>query len=163
MDVPDTLGHILFLAFIAMNLNPAFRNGFSFLPAPAAFPMVALQVPRKVRSFLEGSKMVTFLPCFASILAAPPEVLTNLPPSPGVPSMLKMSVPSGMSSSGTMFPDSTAAPFPITMVSLTAIPSGACISFFSPFCLNSTSGVECPAQCTISVTCTSTFSASRRG
>ena len=51
-------------------------------------PMVALHWALKVLSFFEGSLTMILFPAFARILAKVPEDLANLPPSPGICSML---------------------------------------------------------------------------
>src|SRR3989344_1067420 len=88
IDVPLTLGHILFFAVIANHLEPAFRKGFSVLPEPATIPMAALHSGMNFLLLLEGSSTTIPSSIFVIILANAPEVLTNFPPSPGFDSML---------------------------------------------------------------------------
>ena len=122
--VPDTLGQYWCLARVKWYLLPALRKGFSGRPLPAVVPMVARQSGLKIFSTRLGSKTLISWAVFPTIRAESPEARTNLPPSPGWLSMLKIVTPSGMSLRARTLPIST-GPSPSVFCSPTEMPSGA--------------------------------------
>src|SRR5690606_22058454 len=104
---------------------PAFRNGFSFLPAPATAPIIALHFWLRVRNLPDGNLTVTPSVPWANTTADEPADLISLPPSPAFLSMLQTTVPSGIDSNAIMFPVLAAVPVPTSMVFPTIVPFGA--------------------------------------
>ena len=102
---------------------PALARGLSPLPPPAMTPMAARQSGLNSLMTPEGICTMTFSPLETTV-ALDPAVFTNLPPSPGLASMLLTRVPSGILASTEMFPAAMTSP-PMRMVCPTLVPSTA--------------------------------------
>src|SRR5919197_3617124 len=123
--MPLTIGYSLPCACIYLALLPAFKNGFSFLPAPATIPIIALHFGLIVRNLPDGNFIVTPSALCAKIIAEEPADLINLPPSPKFFSILQIGVPSGIDSNDNIFLAFAVAPTPTSTLLPTLVPSGA--------------------------------------
>src|SRR5690606_13681350 len=96
-------------------LLPALPETINWWSELDTAPTVARQLDNINRVSPEGSLMVTYLPSFAINWANVPALLAIMAPCPGRSSIQDITVPKGISASGSAFPISGAAPAPATI------------------------------------------------
>src|SRR3989338_2225273 len=101
-------------------------KGFIVLPDPAIFPIVTLQSPLKITSFLAGVKIdILLLSYLLKTKALDPEARIIFPPSPGFNSILNILVERGTFLIDKIFPDFISDEAPILISSPSTAPSKA--------------------------------------